>query len=315
MEKEWSVYKKELLTLGNEKSNVGICSLWTPKENVLKKISKNNFLIIGQCYSKSEGPSLILRHSLLNKNLRYIVLFGANVNKTAEVLLAIKNFGVDRNHKVIGFPDAEIEKEIPPDSINNFRRNVEIIDKRNLNLEELNKFLESLQKKESWGEPESYPRLPPKKPEFFPSEETGFVIRGKTVGDVWLEILDTINKFGYVKKSQYSDDQQEIVNLTSIITDEDPHNIEWEPWFQFSKEHFREYLPQLMTSNLIGDVEYTYGSRLRNFKGIDQINSIVEELKNPIYSRRAVGVTWDIEKDHNNPSQPVFRFNSASCTG
>ncbi|MEN7981839.1 MAG: thymidylate synthase [Nanoarchaeota archaeon] len=306
MEEEWPIYKKELLILGNQNSNVSICTLWTPKENVLRKISKNNFLITGQCYSKSEGPSLILRHALLNKKLRYIILYGANVNKTAEILLAIKNMGVDENHKVIGFSDAEIEKEITLDAINRFRQNVEIIDKRDLELEELNNFIESLPKKESWGEPELFPRIPPKKPEFFPSEETGFVIRGKTVGNVWLEILQTIRKFGKIKKSQYSDDQQEIVNLTSIITDEDPNNLSWEEWFQFSKEHFQEYLPQLMTSDLIGDVEYTYGSRLRNFKGINQIESIIEELKKAIYSRRAVGVTWDIEKDHNNSHCPCL---------
>lgn len=306
MEREWPVYKKELLTLGNLNNNIGVCCLWTPKENVLRHVSKDNFLIAGQCYSKSEGPSLIIRHALLNKNLRYIILCGANVNQTAEILLAIKEKGVDENHKVIGFPEAEIEKEIPIDAINRFRQNIELIDKRGIALEELDSFLAHLPKKESWGEPEIYPRLPPKKPEFFPSEKTGFIVRGRTVGDVWLEIIDTIRKFGYIKKSQYSDDQQEIVNLTSIITDEDPYNIDWKPWFQFTKEHFEEYLPQLMTSNLIGDVDYTYGSRLRNFKGINQIEEIINDLKKTNYSRRAVGVTWDVEKDYNNPHCPCL---------
>lgn len=304
---EIPIYKKELLRVGNKNSNIGLCTLWTEKEKVLKYISSENYLIAGQCYNKSEGVSLIIRHVLASKQIKYIVLCGADLNNTGDVLIALKEKGVNSERQIIGFKDSEIESEIPVEAINRFRDNVEIIDKRDVkDFSVLNEFLTTLPKTELWGEPEIFERLPPKKPDTYPSEKTSFVIRGKTIGETWLKILDTVLKFGYIKKSQYADDQKEINCLISVITDEDPNNIKWESYFKFTKEHLEKYYPQLMTSEIVGDVNYTYGSRLRDFKGINQIDSMVEQLKDAIYSRRAVAVTWDVEKDHDSSHSPCL---------
>jgi len=306
---EWPLYKKELLQVGNPSSCAGLCTLWTEKEKVLKQVSSENYLIAGQCYSHTEGISLIIRHSLANKNLRYIVLCGADLNHTGDALLALKQKGVE-DRKIIGFGDSEIHSEISSKSIENFRENVEIIDKRDVHdFKELNQFLASLPKKPSWGNPEIFAKETPKALEKYPSEQTGFVVRGKTIGETWIKILDTVLRFGHVKKSQYSDDQQELVCLTSVVTDEDLLNNGWKPYFNFSPQHIKEYLPQLMTSDIVGEVSYTYGSRLRNFRGkINQIDSMVAQLKNALYSRRAVGVTWDVEEDHDHEHSPCLNL-------
>ena len=299
------IYKKELLTIGNPNSNISLCTLWTEKEKVLQYINSENYYIAGQCYSNNEGISLIIRHILANKQIKFLVLTGADLNYTGDALIALKNKGII-NRKIIGFETAEIEEEIPLDAIERFRQNIEIIDKRKVNPEELDKFLASLPKTESWGSPEIFKRSPPKKPESYPSEKTGFVIRGEKVGDTWLQILDTILRFGHIKKSQYSDDQQEITCLTSIITNENPNKIDFKPYFQFSKRHFKKYLPQLLTADKFDGVSYTYGSRLRNFKGINQIDSIVQQLKTALYSRRAIAVTWDVGEDHLSSHGPCL---------
>ena len=305
---EWPIYKKELLVLGNPKSSVGLCTLWTEKEKVLEHVSPENYLIAGQCYSKSEGISLIVRHALANKGLGHIVLCGADLDHTGDALVALDLFGVDKDRKIIEVEGAELEQGIPLEAIERFRQHVDIIDRRDVkDFSCLDGELGSLPHKPSWGEPEVYDRPIPDRPESYPSEATGFVVRGRTVGETWLRVLDSILRFGYVKKSQYSDDQQEIVNLTAVVSEEDPKNIAWKPYFQFTKGHLEDYLPQLMTSEVPGDVSYTYGSRLRDFHGkVDQIDSMVEQLKKAIYSRRAVGVTWDVEKDHNNSHSPCL---------
>lgn len=307
MEKEWPIYKKELLSLGNPESSTGLCTLWTVKEKVLEKIDKDNYNICGQCYSPNEGVNLIIRHMLLNKKLNRLVLCGADLSNSGDVLVALKEKGIDNERKVIGFPNSKIEAEIPLDAIGRFRKNVEIIDKRDIrDFSQINEFLKTLENKEPWGELEIYERHIPDSPEQFPSETTGFLVRGKKVGDVWLRILDTIIRFGYKKQSQYSDEQLEIVGLISIITDEDPKNIEWKDYFKFTREHFIDYLPQLMDSKVNESVNYTYGSKLRDFKGVNQIDSIVAQLKEAIFSRRAVAVTWNVEEDSNNPNSPCL---------
>jgi len=303
---EWPIYKKSLLKVGNLESNVGLCTLWTEKEKILEKVSSENYLIAGQCYSKSEGISLIIRHALANKKLSKIILCGADLNNTGDAILALKEKGIDNDKNISGY-EAEIENEIPKEAIERFRQNIEIIDKRNVkDYSSIDDFLKTFPKKEAWGEPEIYLRIAPKAPEMYPSEKTGFVVRGKKVGDVWLNILDTITRFGHIKKSKYSDDQQEICGLMSIITEEDAKNIDWKPYFQFTKEHFEKYLPQLMSADIIEDVSYTYGSRLRNFKGINQIDAIIEDLKSAFFSRRAIAFTWDVEQDYNNKHAPCL---------
>ncbi len=301
------LYKKSLLAVGNPNSSTGLCTLWSEKERVLEKVSSNNFNICGQCYSSTEGVNIIIRNMLANKKLSRLVLTGADLSGAGDVLLSLKEHGIDNEYRVIGFPDTKIDSEIPMEAIERFRKNVEIIDKRDIkDYSELDKFLSTLENKEGWGEPEFYEMHKIQTPEQFSSEKTGFVIRGKKVGDVWLKILDTIFRFGYKKKSQYADDQLEIVSLISVISNEDPENIDWKPYFKFSEKHFKEYLPQLMSSEIFGDVNYTYGSKLRNFKGINQIESIVNQLKEALYTRRAVAVTFDVEHDFDNPHSPCL---------
>ncbi len=298
--------KKELLGFGNPESSTGLCTLWTPKEKILRELSSENYHIAGQCYSNQEGVNLIIRNCLANKKIHRIVLCGVDIGNVGDILIALKRKGVDENGKIIGF-ETEIESEIPLEAIERFRENVEIIDKREIrDYKLLDGFLRELENKKPWGEPEIYKKSFAKPPEVYSSEKTGFVIRGGKVGDVWLEILQTIMKFGYVKKTQYADNQKEVTCLVSVISDENPYNIKWEDYFQFNEEHLRKYLPQLLDTQGVGDVSYTYGSKLRDFKGVNQIDSIVKELKKAIYSRRAVAVIWDVEKDHDNPNSPCL---------
>lgn len=169
---EWPIYKKELLSVGNLKSSTGLCTLWTEKEKVLTQVSYDNYLIAGQCYSNSEGISLIVRHALANKRLSQIVLCGADLNHTGDALIALKEKGINGSREIPGFNGSEIEPEVPVEAINRFRENVEIIDKRDIkNFSSLDEFLNSLPRTDSWGEPEIYERPPPKQPEAYPSEK------------------------------------------------------------------------------------------------------------------------------------------------
>jgi thymidylate synthase len=64
-----------------------------------------------------------------------------------------------------------------------------------------------------------------------------------------------------------------------------------------------------MSSEIPSGVKYTYGSKLRNFNNnINQIDAMVESLKEALFSRRAVAVTWNVLEDYKNPNCPCLNL-------
>src|SRR3989338_1943968 len=62
-----------------------------------------------------------------------------------------------------------------------------------------------------------------------------------------------------------------------------------------------------MTDKIPAGTEYTYGNRLRSHAvGGDQIKFIIDDLKKTNYSRRAVAVTWDHDRDMNSTNPPCW---------
>lgn len=307
----WPLYRSEMLIKGDPTSQVGIITLFTQKEQVTSFLAENDFALLGQLYNPSQGISILLRNCLSNKNIRYLLVLGQDLSGSGEALLKLHLEGVEEvydheqsvdkkltGYRIKGLKDERlIEKEIPLPAINLFRENVKVLDYRHLaDFHRLKTILGSLEKQPSYGEGETFPEAEVKV-ERFPTDHSVFKIKGKTIGKVWLEILDHIMKFGVVKKSDYAEDQKEILNLTAVITDEHPRDIQWEEYFQFSREHLQDYLPLMLTDKKVEGVQYTYGGRLRNWRGIDQIDSLIKKLKKSLYSRRAVAVTWDVGKD------------------
>lgn len=311
----WPNYKSSILIKGNPQSQVGIITLFTQKEKVSSCLEQEYFALLGQLYNPSKGISILLRNCLANKNIRYLIVCGQDLSRSGEALIKLKKEGVEElyeNNQSQGFliegldEKRIIEKEISLDAINLFRDNVQILDHRSLrNFSELKAIIQNLKPLPSYGEPEFFPE-PEIKVNKFPTDKSIFKIKSKYVGEAWLKVLDTIMRFGVVKKSDYAEDQKEVLNLTVVITDEDPDQIKWEGYFQFSKEHLEEYLPLVVSNKKVEGINYTYGSRLRSWRGIDQINSLIKRLKNSIYTRRAVAVTWDVEKDHENEEAPCL---------
>jgi hypothetical protein len=84
----------------------------------------------------------------------------------------------------------------------------------------------------------------------YPSEEVCFRLEDRYVSSLWLKVLDRILKFGREKMSQYGEMQREIINISTIISDEDPDNPIIPEYMCFNKEDLVNYFPQLMTDNV-----------------------------------------------------------------
>src|SRR3989338_2646210 len=115
-----AVCHRDTLVFG-ERADVGIVTLWTKKEHVVKALEPKLYGVVGQLYSRDEGISCIIRNCLANKSIRHIILCGIDLYNSGDALLALMKNGVDEQHKVIGVAHAVVQKVIPIDAINRFR--------------------------------------------------------------------------------------------------------------------------------------------------------------------------------------------------
>jgi thymidylate synthase len=106
--------------------------------------------------------------------------------------------------------------------------------------------------------------------------------------------------------SSYDERQKELINIMTVIDGEDPDNPFIPDYFYFNQDDLINYYPQMMTDNVFPGIEYTYGSRFRNFKNKNQVELMIKELERENFSRRAIALTWDVEKDAGNPKSPCL---------
>lgn len=302
----WPAYFKEQLTAGNMKSPVGVVTLWTLKSIILQKLDQSLYAVTGQLYSK-EGINWIIRNTLANPQLRYLVLCGDDRSGGGKALLDFMQDGVNNDH--LTRSGARVDKEIGVASLNKMRQNVEIIDMRSvLDGEKVTEKIKTLDlNKPSFGEPKIFPLAKHEDAETFPTDPSVFKLRYPTVAAAWPWILKTIMRFGNKKGTDYGGTQREVLNLCSIVYGENPDKLFFADYFTFNKKEFEDYAPQVLTPEPISGIEYTYGERLRNYDGIDQIkDGVIAELRRNIDSRRALAVTWRVGKDMAGKQPPCI---------
>jgi thymidylate synthase len=311
----WPKYFPKNLILGNLKSNVGVATLWTEKEIMITGFDKDLYSVVGQLYSKN-GINPLLRNILANPLIRFVVLCGKESSGSGEALINFFQNGVDENHKIIGSDDAKIDKEIPVEILDLLRKSVEVVDLRNeLDSSKVNKAIKGLKKDlPAFAKPATFPEAIVNS-DVFPSEISGMTVRGKTVKECWVNIVRLVRYYGFVKESQHGDPQKELIGLTTVITGEDPENIEWFEKFTRTRDDLVKYYSQVLTPDPVEGLHYTYGQRLRSHDGIDQIQSMIDQLKGALYSRRAVACTWRVAEDHDNNLSPCLDLVQALVQG
>ncbi len=290
-----------MISSPNLNGDVGIICGWTKKEEIEKRLdgkSKKRIAAIGQLYSK-EGLNYIIRNIFLNPGLKYLIVAGSNLSGSIDFM---KDFLFGTSYE-----DGIFHKEIPGDKINQFR---EWFKDHTLFVEEadINDIISKLKEhEENWIEkPEEFPEAKCRESIDLPSEGVGIRLEKRKVAELWLDVLYHIMKFGSLKKTQYGGTQKELVGLTTVISNEDPCNLYLPNYLTFGKEELDNYLPQMMTAENFTGIEYTYGEQLRNHGGINQIESIIEQIMSENFTRRAIATTWDVKKHNKNPKSPCL---------
>ncbi len=284
----WPIYFKDLLTTKNPKNNVGVVTLWTKRQHFE---SLENYNTIGNLYT-FDGINYLLKNLAGNRHIRYLIVCGLDLSGIGKKLVEL--WHKEKLNLDVNISESELEKIL---------QNVELIDLIGINeIDKVQEKIDSLEKKDAYDKaiiiPESKINI-----DNFPAEDSVFVVREEKIADAWLGILKTIMDFGLVKGTDYAIKQREILNLITI-TNEDLNNLHLPEFLEITKEGIEEYVPQITTNKSFEGVSYTYGQRLRSHFKIDQVESIIADLKRNKDSRRAYATTWDPTGDSTSSSPP-----------
>src|SRR3989338_9944698 len=102
LENAWPFYHRNELALGKIDSPLAIATLWTQRQGLEKILGKEEYSVIGQCFS-ARGVSLILRELLANPNIRALVTWGRDSTGTGEQIKTFFETGINTHYTLPGF--------------------------------------------------------------------------------------------------------------------------------------------------------------------------------------------------------------------
>lgn len=281
----WPVYFKERLKVGNLESNVGIATLWTPRSKVCKDILDEYFSVVGQLYTK-RGVDFIFKNILANPRIRYLIVCGADRVGSGKALL---NF--------------EVLDERLKDFVATIKKDVKIIDLRGETRgKEVLKVLKTLKPLPPFGEPQILPELKTKTA-CFPTDLSLIKIRRQTIGEAWVQVLKHLLKLGVKSEAVHhyfnrkTGQYRELLNLAVVIEGEDPEDPKVYDFFPFNRSDLDTYIEEFLKPER-GDEPYTYGERLFNYNGLNQVERMVEKLKKFPFDKGALAVLWQPKIDN-----------------
>jgi len=297
--------KKDILII-NPKSNVAISTLWSKKDFLLEKIPENlkkKIGIIGTTYT-SHGINYIFETLAENPQIDTLILYGYDLSTSGETLFRV--FG----EKNTDLPVIILDK----DKVEEIVRSVKLVDLRKdakeMKIERLFEEVEKNYKEEKPKREKIDLKVEEKSNiESYPFPLSGhYIYDNKSVFRAWVKILDLIMRFGSLKFSEYEIPQKEFLNVvvTLGLYGKD-YNLEKE-FFEFiEKENFERHINEVLSPKKPEGVEYTYGERFFAHRfGKNQINYLIDKLSKSPYSRRALVVSWDHEKDQNIENPPCI---------
>lgn len=311
------IYKPNQIICG--RGQTVVVTGWTVKESVAKHLDASEYAGIGACYSSTRGLSPLIRNLLANPQVRYLVILNATREDrnagACECLLDFWRHGfregvtdTGRETWVINSPvTGYLDKEISQSALTSLRESIQSFEVDSI--QEAIKLVRELSLKPlslPWGQPMIFPVVEVS-PTVLPGPVYGHRVEGKTIAETWVKILHTIKTTGKIRPTGYDGSWQELIDLTAIVTEEPDDFYFPEPNFlPIDRDFIKQYIPQILDdAPSQPGVKYTYGTRLRSWFGVDQIEQVVHKLTQEIDAASAVMSLWDV-KDHDKGGSPCL---------
>ncbi len=295
------LYKASRLIVGNPASPVAICCLWTKPQEIAAKLDPNSYCVIGNLFSAERGLDILVRNLLANPNISNLIITGTDLSKSGTVLLDFFKKGFERGQTEItakpvwrvksDYP-GYIGLDIPQSSLEKLRESIAVIRTDDISKIDFKKLPTPKIRREKMIFEKQTEQV-----RQYQGEDAVYIVRHKNIAGAWLQILDTILKFGRISGTHYDERQKEILNLVSVISGEDPANPHIPEFLPYDKEHIEQYIKKITTDWKEPGTSYTYGSRMRSWFGTDQIKGAVAKLVREPVSRAVVINLWDSSQD------------------
>lgn len=289
---EWPVEYTDQLHLGDPESEVAICCLWSRRDGIRDGLRDAEYAAIGQLYSRA-GIGALLRNILAKPTIRYLVLAGQSLTDSDTALLDFFHEGVDADWRIKG-NGGEIDPDLPLAALEDVREYVSLIDLRAAPdfVPAFREAVAGLERRGPFADRREFPRSV-RESETFPSEFMGFVVRNRTMLEVWREAIGTIMRFGGVSPTEFGVEQKEVLGLMSVVEDPAAEPGAVPDWAPFDEGDLAGYVERFFESGETEGVAYNYGHRLQARWDADQIDLMVAEIRRVGASRRAVASLWD----------------------
>ena len=282
-----------------EGKNCALATCWTDPFRLTESVPKvrEHFALIGSLYGK-EGVSVMLRNLCLNPDIRYLfVLSDGKLSQTAfgslgwRTLVALWENGIDEECRVRR-QGSQLHHELDPATVRTVIKNVELRELTRAELESMT--MKQYTTQGAYMEPQAFPEPERDALQMFPSEEVGFLVRGDTILEAWLEVVRRIIRYGHIKGTEYGNQQREL-HLVTWVVDQKADELQIPDWPEetlrlagIDAASIDEYRKALLNPEVPEGTTYTYGQRLRAYNGeVDQIGGIIRKLKENPLSRRA----------------------------
>ncbi len=296
-------------------NHIAIATGWTIASNVSKHLEANNYFVLKELYSCTPGINLLIRNLLANTNIRYLFLLKASKydlnSGSIDCLLDFFANGVrlgktsgGRNAWIVESKHAAyIDIEIPKNALDCLRFSVQSY--KFEDIFSLVKAVKSFSGKSCnlWASPMIFPENKPIV-STVSGELNGHRIQSKFIHEAWVKILHRIRSLGKIDISSSNILWQELLNFTVIITEEPEELIFPEPnYLPTSREFINKYVQQILC---IGDNSNSYGTRINEYFGVNQIENVINMLKTSQISNRLVINLWDANTDIFSQSPPCL---------
>ena len=294
---KWPILYENILRVGDPDQSIGVVTLWTERDVIKDSLDKKNYAAIGNLYSPA-GINHMMRNVLANPHIRHLIMWGSDMSGSGASLRNFMEKGIDSDYKIQGAV-GEIEKEIPRRAVEDFRKNVELIDMRGKPKEEVVKAVRKFKKEKPFRDKAEIFPATEKKVTTWPSEQVSYRIEAPKVAILWLKVLNMVSKYGRVKSTRYAttNELKEILNLNAIVTEEDPENEYFPEYLPFSRNELKAYYPEWLTARRIPGMAYNYGDRMRNMDGINQIEEIKKLLQARPDSKKMIASLYNVKVD------------------
>ncbi len=286
---------------------VGIITGWNvPKkiEGLLDEDVKGKVRTIGTLYTKN-GINFLMANLFLNPNITHLVVL-EDSNPDFTMSDSVKSF---LHFLKTGEANFQLKFDFDEEALREFaeyfRNHVSVIKR-----DKLNEVIRGLDIPKVWRDGiRNFNAVEAEVKGKLPSEKMGFIVRGDTVKEVWQRSVRLVGTYGFLKESDYDEQQLELINLGMVVRNEDLDNPSMIGELGITKEELDSYEETLLSELKPDGVAYTYGNRFRRFNTqVDQLEYMVDVLKKVPFTRRCVASLWNPLEDSKQDEVPCINL-------